>query len=257
MIRISLVAAALGTLLAFPATAQVVAITNPSFEADVIDSGTFRVDAGFPQGWAAYDPSSILNGGANSIGIIYPAGSEFFPGGAPDGNNAAIVYLAGSTDVEAGLQQTLSTLLLANTRYTVSVGIGNIASGTSTGTSSGGPGVFYDLSGFPGYRIDLLAGGVVLASDNSTLSGTIPEGEFRTSSFVFDTTAVTPQIGQNLGIRLVNLAHSPGTEVDFDNVSIVATPVPEPATCGIAMSAILALAFTVKRKASISEWQGA
>ena len=39
--------------------------------------------------------------------------------------------------------------------------------------------VFFDLSGFPGYAVQLLAGGVVVAEDHNTLAGSIPEGEFR------------------------------------------------------------------------------
>ena len=78
------------------------------------------------------------------------------------------------------------------------------------------------MAGFPGYRVDILAGGEVLASDVNTLA--ITEGTFATSTVTFNSTADHPQIGQNLEIHLVNLANGPGLEVDFDNVRLDAAP---------------------------------
>lgn len=212
--------------------AQPISIINPGFEMDVITPGAFVVHD--PTGWQRYDPGNIINQNANALGVIRPLpGIEYFPMGTPEGVNAALVFLAGNQPAEAGLQQTLTASLLSSTRYTLTVQIGNIASGTSLPGSSDGGGVFYNLNGFPGYRIDLLAGGSVIASDNNTLNGFIPEGEFRLSTVIFDTPANHPLIGQSLGIRLVNL-HTPGTfqqpniEVDFDEVQLVATAVPEP-----------------------------
>ena len=215
---------------------QGLSIVNPGFEADVIAAGTFQVP--IPQGWSVYDPTSIINQSNNAVGLIRPtAGLQtYFPGGTTEGNNAALVFLAGAEPGEAGLQQTLSSTLVANTRYTLTVDIGNIASGTSVAGSAGGGGVFYDLDGFPGYRLDLLAAGAVIGSDNNSLAGSVPEGEFRTASFNVDIGAAHPQLGQALSIRLVNL-HAPETvpgvpniEVDFDNVQLTATVIPEPST---------------------------
>jgi len=220
--------------LAFAASAQAVQlpVDNPGFEADGITPGAFVVL--LPQGWSAYDPQGMLDQTANALGVIRPLpGTEYFPGGAPGGDNAALVFLAGPQAGEAGLQQTLASTLQGLTRYTLTVQVGNIASGTSLPGSSGGPGVFFDLDGFPGYRIELLAGGQVLAADSSS-TGFIPEGEFRLATLSFETSASPDRLGQSLGIRLVNLKQ-PGTvdvpniEVDFDAVQLMAQPVPEPA----------------------------
>lgn len=240
--------------LAIPASAQVIPIINPGFETNVITPGAFVVLD--PTGWNRYDPFGIINQNANSVGVIRPQpGIEYFPGGTPEGVNAALVFLANNAGTEAGLQQTLTSSLVGNTRYTLTVGIGNIASGTSLPGSSGGPGVFFNLNGFPGYRIDLLAGGSVIASDNNSIGNTIPEGEFRTSTLVFNSPFNHPQIGQNLGIRLVNL-NQPGTfqvpniEVDFDDVRLLAVAVPEPATWMlIGITACVAIPIVRHRRA--------
>ena len=79
----------------------------------------------------------------------------------------------------------------------MSVAVGNIASGNAKS------GEFFDLSGFPGYQIDLLAGGDVIARDLNSL--VIAEGEFLTSEIIFETGSANAKLGQALGIRLVNL----------------------------------------------------
>jgi len=222
------------------ASAQNIPIVNPGFEANVIAAGAFVVLQ--PQGWVTYDPAGMIDNANNAVGVIRPLpGVEYFPDGTPEGNNAALVFLAGPQTGEAGLQQTLTnSLLQADTRYRCSVQIGNIASGTSLPGSSGGAGNFFNLDGFPGYRIDILAGTNVVASDNNSIGASIPEGEFRQTRFHFDTSPAPPQLGQTLGIRLVNLK-APGTpeipniEVDFDDVILTAGPIPVAAELNLSL----------------------
>lgn len=247
-LRLALLAGA--TLLATAARAVDLPVLNAGFEADVVTPGAFVVL--MPQGWQAFDPSGMLNQSTNALGVIRPLpGTEYFPGGTPEGDNAALVFLAGPQAGEAGLQQTLGSTLQPLTRYTLTVQVGNIASGTSLPGSSGGPGVFFDLDGFPGYRIELLAGGQVLAADSSS-TGVIPEGEFRLATLSFETGASPALAGQALGIRLVNLKQ-PGTpevpniEVDFDAVRLQAQPVPEPAGWAL-MGAGTALLLAWRRR---------
>lgn len=227
--------ALLAALAATPAAwAESITIVNPGFEADEITPGAFVVLD--PVGWSRYDPSGIIDQTGNAVGVIRPLpGVEYFPGGTTEGNNAAIVYLGGGANGAAGLQQTLDHAFQANTRYTLSVDIGNIASGTSLPGSSDGGGNFFDLDGFPGYRLELLAGNVDIAADENSIGALIPEGEFRTATVSIDIGAASPWIGQAVTIRLINL-DQPGTptvpniEVDFDNVRLVSAPIPEPGT---------------------------
>ena len=140
--------------LATAASAQPLTIVNPGFEADVVTPGAFVVLT--PQGWTLHDPQGIVSQNQDAIGVIRPLpGDEYFPGGTPQGVNAALIFLAGPLNAQVGLQQTLSATLQPSTLYTLSVAVGNIASGTSLPGSSGGAGTFYNLAGFPGYRLEL------------------------------------------------------------------------------------------------------
>jgi hypothetical protein len=214
--------------------ADLIAIINPSFE-DVTGSVSFNeFTFGVPPGWQIYDPNNVvINNGVGPqfwVGTLSPSPPVFFNGAPPDGQRVAIAFnVAGTGNLgEYGLQQTLASNLLANHLYTLEVEIGNIASGTALN------GDYFNLDGFPGYRIELLAGGIVIASDIKTLAGLIPEGGWGTSTIQFQTGLAHAQLGQLLGIRLVNLNQIdplfPGAdlEVDFDHVRLDAVAVPEP-----------------------------
>lgn len=221
-------------------SAALLGVTNPGFE-DTTGSTSIYNEFSFGPfaGWNLYDPGSITDSGDGPtyfIGtlqptVITPPNHEYFPAGAPEGSRVAIAFNFNGSGGggEYGLVQTLSDTLAANTLYTLRVLVGNIASGVSVDTTP------FNLDGFPGYRIDLLAGSTVLASDNNSLAGSIPEGEFRESTVSYlSGGSVTP--GQALGIRLVNLnvvdAGFPAAdwEVDFDNVRLdaLSASVPEP-----------------------------
>ena len=233
------------------ALAQTMAIpvANHSFEADLAPDGGFPVV--IPASWSLYDPGLIVDQATNAVGVLNPTGTDFFtnPNAVPDGRNAALIYLeqeAGTTAVgdPVGLFQSLGTLLQAHTRYTLSVDVGNIASGTGLGAYSGFG--FADLSSFPGYRLELLAGGAVIAFDHN--SQTIAEGQFGTATVLAQIGAEHAQLGQALGIRLINLnatgnLNERGREVDFDQVRLIAAAVPEPATYALWLGGISLLAF--------------
>lgn len=234
------------------AHADLVTVINPGFEDISGESEVNEFTFGPLNGWDLYDPGNITDGGDGPtyfIGTLRPTAPTFFTNGAPEGERVGIAFnFFGSGDAgEYGLVQTLSETLQANNDYVLNVEIGNIASGTATN------GTFFNLDGFPGYRVDLLAGGVVIAQDNNTLAGAIPEGEFATSTVTFQTGDSHAQLGQQLGIRLVNLnqvdASFPAAdlEVDFDNVRLSAAPsVPEPAGLIWVAAATMLLGLFIK-----------
>jgi|GEM_PF-1266541 len=195
------------------ALAALLPVTNPSFEAPVTAPATFSgAMASGPNGWTVYN-----SGATNSerfFGVWNPSTTSSFVGGAPDGSNVGVVFLQNTTAIaEAGLRQVLASTLQLSTHYTLMVEVGNF--------SDVDPGPF-NFTGFPGYRVELFAGGTLLASDNNTL--TPGEGIFATSTVSFATAGSHANAGQQLAIRLVNL-NGPGTEVNFDNVRLDASAV--------------------------------
>lgn len=216
------------------AWSEVITVVNHGFE-DISGESPFNEFTFGPlNGWDLYDPNNITDGGDGPtfyIGTLAPTAPVFFTNGAPEGQRVAIAFnFAGSGNQgEYGLVQTLTETLEANRRYELRVDIGNIASGTALN------GDFFNLDGFPGYRVDLLAGNTVLAQDVNSLAGALAEGDFLTTLVEFQTGADHALLGQSLGIRLVNLnIVDPGhvaadLEVDFDNVRLSKfTAVPEP-----------------------------
>jgi len=235
--------ATLGLAALLPAAhAELITVQNAGFETLSLANNTFNVSSPGPAGWSAY---GTINHNNRSIGVVNPTGSTLYPGGAPEGRNVGVVFLMDNpgnqsqfAGIESGLVQTLSATLQTNTRYTLTVEVGNMATDPS-------PQHAFAFTGFPGYRVDLLAGGQVIASDNNSLLPS--EGTFLTSQFSLSIGASHVLAGQALGIRLVNLNAAPGIEVNFDNIRLDATAIPEPATFA-SLLGIVTLALAVFRR---------
>lgn len=193
-----------------------IAIGNAGFELPAAPEAT--VVLGAPPSWQVYNAPGI-NGGSNSVGIINCVNTDHWVAGAPQGSNAAVVFLSDPAMIEAGLQQPLAATVAADALYTLEVQIGNIDEGTANFG-------YFNLLGFPGYRVDLMStAGTVIASDNNSLAATIPEGEFRPLTLSGAVLAGSPVVGQTLMVRLVNLdiagpPATPGIEVNFDDVRL-------------------------------------
>jgi hypothetical protein len=217
-----------------------VVIINPGFEDNSVGVHFNEFTFGPPAGWSLHDPLNITNEGAGNTyytGTLTPFQPDpvgnpgvyaNFPDGAAEGQRVAIAFnFAGSGNQgEYGIRQTLAATLEPITQYTLEVEIGNIASATAM------DGTYFALEGIPGYRVDLIAGGVIIAQDLNALAGSIDDGEFGTSSVTFTTGPTHPQLGQQLGIRLVNLNQidpsfpNSHLEVDFDDARLDASPAP-------------------------------
>ena len=171
--------------------ASFVTIINPSFE----DPGLS------PSGYS----SSIPGWTVGNAGVWNPWSFEF--SNIPDGTQVGY-------DNVGTVSQTLTTELLPNTTYTLSISVGGRADGSNPGTD---------------YAIGLYGGANLLASVTPVRP---PTGSWTDLTTTFTSGAiVTP--GTLLGISISNL-NPPGspfdTQLDFDNVSLTATPVPEPTT---------------------------
>lgn len=241
-------------------------VVNAGFEDTTGQSVTNEFTFGTPAGWTFHDPNSILQpggvGGGFFPGTLQPNGVDFFNGPAPEGSKVGILFNSEGRDAgEYGFQQILTDTVQANTRYELSVEVGNIASGNVTN------GDFFNLDGFPGYRVDLFAidqfmNETILIQDLDTLI--IPEAEFALSIISIDIGAGHSAIGDSLGIRLVNLnetrgvAGPPDLEVDFDDVRLNATAISEPGVVAIGLLGLVALGLgrysgRQRRRASIAK----
>lgn len=225
------------------ANAASLSIANAGFEEPIIGEGDFTINV-LPS-WTLYDPSNLTSasiGSGEPIYGVYNPTADFYFNEAPEGNNVGYVYLTfppGSGAV--GISQTLTSLLTANTKYTLQVEIANIPPVNG----------FTTLDGFPGYAVQLLAGGTLLTQDFNNLS--ITEGAFVTSNISYITSANNPNLGKPLEIRLLNLLQSDGIEINFDNVKLDATQIPESASIlGITLG-FLGASLALKRRKMIRQ----
>ena len=217
-----------GACLAAAASGAPVPIANPSFEDDAAPDGNFVVLQSV-SGWDLYDPNSLRPQGVNVIGVICPIGSGYYtPDEAPDGRNGALIFIQSNIgDGPMGLEQSLGVDLAADTVYTLTYFVGDIA--MAPGIPPNPPDEF-PINGFPGYAVQLLAGGVVLEEDVNSLDAVLDDGEWGETSFQFTTgAAVDPN--RELSIRLINLneedtPEDPGIEVNFDDIRLDASPAP-------------------------------
>ena len=233
-------------------------VNNHSFELPGLNAGTFSATAA-PPGWSAYGGG--LNFANRTLGVLRPATTTLYVEPVPDGRNVGVIFLMDNqanqtffANLEAGLQQTLAATLQPRRQYVLRVEVGNINNDVNAP---------FAFAGFPNYRIDLLAGTNVLASDNNSL---LPgEGRFLASTTSVAIGTSHPFAGLPLGIRLVNLNSAPGIEVNWDNVRLNAEPLPtltarpSPNSILLAWSAT-ALGFTLQTATNLAvpvNWQPA
>jgi hypothetical protein len=182
------VASASMASLSFAAT---VSIQNPSFES--ADMGPCVFGGPVP-GWQAQGTWGTWNpGSGNECGHLFG-----FYEAIPDGDQTGFV-----NSVNSPIWQELSHALQPNTMYTLSVDVGRRA------------------DGFPmkHYRIQLLAGDVLIAEDDDVLDPAL--GTFETSVICAEIGDSHPALGQPLEIRLFLIE---GPQANFDNVHLDAGP---------------------------------
>ncbi len=195
---------------------KTIAIKNSGFEELDLDDGEWVAAGGpdwrFGQYNAFQDPNreTWVPGGPidrADAGVWNPDGTTGFPAStAFEGNNTG--WAISGIGVDFGLYQVLDADLVANTEYQLTVQVGN---------------PFYnERNESAPYRIELVAGGVVVASqtDDSPRSGRWAE-----ASLIYQSANHPNLVGQALEIRLlavefVDEQGVDGYQVDFDDVRL-------------------------------------
>jgi alpha-galactosidase len=194
-------------------TLTAVTIVNPGFEDPVLTDGGWEPD---PPAWTDgyYDVTNpeVWVVGDSGAGVYNPAAGADYGGVAPEGDN--VMAAESGAGYDRGMHQVLSATLQANTQYDLSALVGN-------------PFLFNGSTTTADYRIELLAGGVVVASD----TGPSPADDttWTTASLSYNSGASPAQLGQALEIRLLAVDFTDGKGVDFDDVKLTAeSPTPDP-----------------------------
>lgn len=193
----------IGAVAATNVCAQV-AVVNPSFESPALAADGFSQSP--PPGW------TLVAGASSSTGVFRPTLASWSYV-APTGNQ--VLYLNAAT-----VEQTLSTQVAPGEAYLLAVQVVRR------------PG-FWN----PAYRIDFLAGDVLLGSDLGTLVP--PNGGSLVSLISYTAGPADPAVGQPLKIRLGG-----PTQTNYDNVRVF---VPEPGT-GSALAALAPFVAVVLRR---------
>jgi hypothetical protein len=280
---------------AFAASVNLVdigSVVNAGFEQTSIDEVVKSGDPFLIDNWDLYLAGGFRSGPRNFYGVFAPNGAYYDPLDpvptppvtsfyAPEGSKIAYFDLTSNsgspcsgcspTDgtYPVGMYQELTSkldasdptidygTLLPNSRYDLSVAIGNPKSGVS-----------FDYDDFGGYRIELLAGEEVIAFDDNTQSWVndpndddYDEGTFKEASLFFETGTSLNLSGSELmraalGIRLIH--KNAGVDPDplggfywgvgFDDVQLSVSPVPVPAAVWLFGTALIGLIGFGKRR---------
>ncbi len=157
--RASIAVPALLAGLIAPSVAGAATVVNAGFEKSATADRAFtsQNDPLPIGGWDFWDPQKLVapvadpsSGQATVLGTWTPP-RQAYPLGAPEGSAVGFVYVAGGPGGgELGLRQLTGLRLTAGTRYLLNVAVGNPRGDDARG---------FTVTGFPGYRIELRAGG--------------------------------------------------------------------------------------------------
>lgn len=187
-------ATAFFALLAMIVTASAqtpVAITNSGFENPVLTDG--NLSSGAIPGWSAF------NGG--TLAVLNPSSDADLTAEAPEGQNVGLIT---SSLNEDGMSQTLSAQFQADTPYTLTVKVANSK-----------------ISGaFPGYRVQLAAGGTILAEEDNAQAVAEDAVITVTLNYTYNAGLHAGVVGQALEIRLLSKGLISDQEIIFDDIKL-------------------------------------
>ena len=207
--------------------AALVAITNFNMESAPTKQADGGLTGALATGWTYGNISGspgtfTFNTTTTTRYYNDPAFADTSPSGGASGTMAGPNFTGLSGTGSGYIQQTLTATVAANTQYTLTAALGHrtVDSGAAATASP--------------VTIELRSGSVSLAAGTFDPSGGIwadtgalPDDIWADATLVFTTSATPAQLGQPLTIRFTKSGAS-GNYMDFDNVRLDATLVPEP-----------------------------
>jgi len=175
-------------------TLTAVTIANPGFEAPVLtDGGWESTPPAWTDGYYDLTAPAVWVVDDSDAFVYNPTTADGYGGLAPEGDN--LMGATSGAGSDKGMSQALSATLQANTQYDLSALVGN-------------PYLFNGSTATADYRIELLAGGVVLASE----TGPSPADDttWATAGLTYDSGDSPAQLGEALEIRLVAVNFTDG-----------------------------------------------
>lgn len=213
-------------------------INNAGFEEFALTDNQFTVSPGLVPslpsfavvssdpipGWTITGQQAGSGFGFASFASSWNPYAASFPGGAPEGQNAALAERLSAGDML--ISQTLTSALAATT-YILRAQVGDRLE-----------------TNFDSYRLQLLAGGVLLAEDNNSVHP--PDGTWvETTPVVFTALPDNPHLGAPLEIRIVV-----NGRVAIDDIRL--EEVPEPTSYALGALALVGL-FALRRRLASHE----
>jgi hypothetical protein len=248
----AIVASVVALSAGFAATARAtaVSIVNPGFESDAAaDGGAVAAAIGWNLGGSdsfsnfTYDPPAAAGNATNAKNTFAGDTNNFLLSNGGDSANS------GATGFTNVTQVIPTATIQPNTRYTLSLDVGNLIGPTVFPAVTSGDVVTDHLQ----TRLVLNGGGPLSGNaDTSLVSSTahaVASGDVDNFTLIYETGANPANIGNDLYIQLVASKSVPGgsiTQVMFDNVSLDMSPVPEPASA-LASAGLLLLGAAGRR----------
>jgi HpiC1 cyclase/PEP-CTERM motif len=222
--------------------AQPISVPNFSFETPS-ETGTYQDNSGITAGTAIPNTGNTwyylggFTASGSPVGVQDVSANGFTAGANPDGTQDGYV------NVGAWMGSGALTTIAANTSYTLTVSEGNRGGGFAQTA-----GFTIALAYGSAVSTSLTSSSDFAASEDETYAESPAVGTFADYTINFTTGNSDADIGQSLFVLLGSDVTAGNNPIDYDNVRVTATSVPEPSALALAGGGLALLAFFRRNK---------